>query len=359
MRKYVRNFESFKNSKKLELVNEELLGGILNFIKGVWKKASAAIKKLSGFDDIKKYISDNLLNSKNPESVFSATLKEYNAKASFNDQDCFDLVSKVIDPDDSALGTSTLKGLYDLSEDENTKKELQFLFETSRNNTIVKFKYGGGPKFEFGRPLPTPAIKPELKTGKAIQRTSDGKGFVDQNHLPDVKKLIATLTDDKKKAAMMNWFNNIFLKFINDDIMRLENPNGESNDNSEFKVGDNVIYKRDKFDQVEWDSIPEDEKLKPGEGKMKELQEEKIGIKIISKIEGDVISFEGADFTKKLSDLISKVEGDINKSDEANEVSQKLGKIKDDPDKMKIVGDVVDALEDPSKTEEIKKIIGE
>ena len=44
--KYVKSFESHRNSKKLEPINEELLGGIMNFFKGLWAKAMEELKKL-------------------------------------------------------------------------------------------------------------------------------------------------------------------------------------------------------------------------------------------------------------------------------------------------------------------------
>ena len=50
----------------------------------------------------------------------------------------------------------------------------------------------------------------------------------------------------------------------------------------EYKLGDNVIYKRGKFNEESWKKITDDDKKKPNEGPMKDLQDkEEIGIKAI------------------------------------------------------------------------------
>jgi len=43
---YVRKFESFRNYKGLQPINEELLAGVLNFFKNLWNKATEELKKL-------------------------------------------------------------------------------------------------------------------------------------------------------------------------------------------------------------------------------------------------------------------------------------------------------------------------
>jgi predicted HAD superfamily phosphohydrolase len=93
---------------------------------------------------------------------------------------------------------------------------------------------------------------------------------------------------------------------------------------------------------------------------MKELQAEEIGIKKISKIEGDKISFEGADFTKEKGDLLMKVEAE--KAEGQDELVKKLGDMKSKkPEDIAKVGKFVDFISDEAnkdKVAEIEKIIG-
>jgi hypothetical protein len=128
----------------------------------------------------------------------------------------------------------------------------------------------------------------------------------------------------------------------------------------EYKVGDNVIYKRGKFNEESWKKITDDDKKKPNEGPMKDLiDKEEIGIKKISKIEGDKVSFEEADFTKTMADILGKVEGQVEGEED---LQKKLGDLKDKPEELKKVSKYVDFMSDEknkAKAAEIEKIIGE
>jgi hypothetical protein len=135
---------------------------------------------------------------------------------------------------------------------------------------------------------------------------------------------------------------------------------------SELKVGDTVVYKRSKFDEAKWKNAKiegttikqEDLDKNPV---IKELEDaEGIGIKKISKIEGDKISFEGADFTKTKEDVLITIEGVQAEGQE--ELVKKLGEIKTKkPEDIKKVSDFVDFISDEKnkdKVVEIDKIIG-
>ena len=314
-KKYIKNFESFKDLKNAEPVNEELLGALVNFLKGIFKKAQDKIKKLASFDDIKKYFQTDLFGVKSAESLFSGVFKEYNAKPQFNDQDCFDMVSKIIDPDDSVLSTKSIQDFIVGFEDEHLKKEVQYELESVRNKTLIFFQYGAGSakSFVVGKALPVPAIKPDLKSGKAIQRTPDGKGFVDQTHLPQLKKVIAGLTDDKKKMAVMNWVNNVLVKkmleFSNaitqEEVDQFAGA-GETKEDTDVLgsygvkeekelVGKDIYYMMDKYDT----KAPNKEFV--GKGKVSEYDETK-GFSIETE--------KGSKFDKPVDKLLSKVEAE-------------------------------------------------
>jgi len=313
--KYIKKFESFKNSNA-EPVNEEaIFGKILDFLKGIFKKAQDKIKKMTSFEDIKKYFQTELFGVKSSESLFAGVFKEYNAKPQFNDQDCFDIISKIIDPDDGVLSTKSIQEFIAGFDDEKLKKEVQYELESVRNKTLVFFQYGAGSakSFVVGKALPVPAIKPELKSGKAVQRTADAKGFVDQAHLPQLKKLIAGLTDDKKKMAVMNWVNNVMVKkmyeFVNaiteEEVNKFAGV-GEVGDDTDVLgsygvkeekelVGKDIYYMMDGYDA----KAPKKELI--GKGKVTAFDETK-GFSI----ETD----KGSKFDKPVDKLLSKVEAE-------------------------------------------------
>ena len=265
-KKYVKNYESFRNDKA-EPVNEELLGAIVNFLKGLWKKAAAKMKEIgNNWEELAKYQKETLFDLTDADSFFAPIWKEYNAKPQFNDQDCFDLISKMIDPDDSPLSQKSIADLVAQLQGEDNKKFNQVSLELVRNRTLAFFQYGGAAAKAWVplQKLATPAIKPDLKTGKAIQRTPDNKGFVDQTHLPLLKKLIAPLTDDKKKGAVINWVKTVFITKLQeitdtltiDDIKKY--TGSAKDDTSVFGsygakdenelVGKDVYYKMEAFD---------------------------------------------------------------------------------------------------------------
>ena len=313
-KKYIKKFESFKNSNA-EPVNEELLGlgKLFDFLKGIFKKAQDKIKKMTSFDDIKKYFQTDLLSVKSSESLFSGVFKEYNAKPQFNDQDCFDFISKLIDPDDSVLSNKSVQDFISGITDEKFKKEVQYELEVPRNKALVFFQYGAGSakSFVVGKALPVPAIKPDLKSGKAIQRTPDGKGFVDQTHLPQLKKVIAGLTDDKKKMAVMNWVNNVLVKKIyefhnaitQEEVDKFSGAGAEEvgvlgsygvKEEKEL-VGKDIYYMMDKYDA----KAPNKEYV--GKGKVTAFDEKK-GLSIETE--------KGSKFDKQVDKLLSKVEAE-------------------------------------------------
>lgn len=440
-KKYIKTFESFKNSENEEQVNEELFGlatKLFGFLKGIFKKAQDKIKKLPSFEDIKKYFETDLFNIKSAESIFSGVFQEYNKKQQFNDQDCFDFISKLIDPETSVISNNSIQEFVAGFDDEKLKKEIQYDIEVPRNKALSFFKYGGtiADSFVVGKALPVPAIKPELKSGKAIQRTADGKGFVEPNtHLPQLKKLIAGLTDDKKKVAVMNWVNNVLVKklweFSNaiteEEVDKFSGAGAEEvgvlgsygvKEEKEL-VGKDIYYMMDGYDA----KAPKKELV--GKGKVTAFDEtkgfsietekgtkfDKNVDKLLSKVEaekllgvkeGDVMDYarvkklyddktevyyllpgvdktsydpkkkpeeqteivdrglmisvddqnndksikfekDGKTIERSYDDIVGFV-GDQEKSEEAQEVAKKLGEIKDDPKKMKYVGDYTDFI---------------
>jgi hypothetical protein len=368
--KYVKSFESHKNSKKQEPVNEELLGGVINFFKNLWNKAVAELEKLGDKpkqEDITNWISKNTLNPADDSYMFKQQMDDFKKKPEANDQDCLTLVDGILNPETGALGKQGLQPMMDTLNKKYPPKQgetmhwipadTQYVFQVIRNKAIVQYKFAGGPA--DGKVDPK-KINVDLK---------------DVIHLPEFKKLLTAAVDGKKKKEVtITWVEkNLIPQLVKfeqaitgDELDKnLEakkitfTGTGEGEVAADYKVGDTVVYKREKFVQEEWDKITDDEKKKPNEGKMKELQAEQIGIKKISKIEGDKISFEGADFTKTMADLIMKSEVE---AEGQEDLVKKLGELKTkSPENIKKVGSYVDFISDEAnkdKVAEIDKIIG-
>jgi hypothetical protein len=365
--KYVKSFESHRNSKKLEPINEELLGGIMNFFKGLWTKAMEELKKLGEDPDtteVKDWIADNPFNPSDNNYLFKNVMDEFKKKPEANDQDALTLVDSILNPETGVLGKQGLAPLY-----ENLKKAFppqegepassqyatfEYFFNTIRTKAIIQYKFAAS-------------------TDGKVDPKKMNIDLKDMTHLPDVKKLLTAATDGKKKKdAIINWCEKTLFpqldKFadaitedeVNKNLESRKIPVPEAGPEGGYKVGDNVIYKREKFDQAKWDELTDDDKKKPNEGKMKELQAEAIGIKKISKIEGDKVSFEGADFTKTMADILMKTE-EV-KAEGQEDLVKKLGDLKTkDPESIKKVGSYVDFISDEAnkdKVAEIDKIIG-
>ena len=367
--KYVKSFESHRNSKNLEPINEELLGGIINFFKGLWTKAMEELKKLGEDPDtteVKDWIADNPFNPADNNYLFKNVMDEFKKKpdADINDQSALTLVDSILNPETGVLGKQglaplyeTLKKAYPPQGGEPASSQyatFEYFFNTIRTKAIVQYKFAASTD---GKVDPK-KINIDLK---------------DMTHLPDVKKLLTAATDGKKKKdAIVNWCEKTLFpqldKFadaitedeVNKYLETKKIPVPEAGPEGGYKVGDNVVYKREKFDQAKWDALTDDDKKKPNEGKMKELQAEAIGIKKISKIEGDKVSFEGADFTKTMGDILMKTE-EV-KAEGQEDLVKKLGDLKTkNPENIKKVGTFVDFISDEAnkdKVAEIDKIIG-
>ena len=369
--KYVKSFESHRKSKVVEPVNEELLGGVINFFKNMWGKAVEEIKKLGknpSPEQVEEWIDKNPLNPTDDSYLLKGVMDEFAKKPEANEQDCLDLVKNILDPQLGSLGKQGLQTLYDglikaFGKDAPTLDIVKFLMESIRNRAIKDYKYAGGP---------------DLKVVANQESKVDDKKIIvdmkDTTHLPEFKKIILTAQQDNKKRKQLaiDWVNKTlvprldkYLSEIKEEDMKayIESVGKkvpEAGPEGGYKVGDNVVYKREKFDQAKWDALTDDDKKKPNEGKMKELQAEAIGIKKISKIEGDKISFEGAEFTKTMGDILMKTEEA--KAEGQDDLVKKLSDMKTKkPEDIKKVGSFVDFISDDKnkdKVAEIDKIIG-
>jgi len=381
--KHLRGYEKFKESRKisenLNPVNEEifgkLFGGLKELFGKIWDQAVAGMKKQLGKnpepEKIKGYLDQNILDPNKPTFIFKAVVGKdspFFKAPTANDQSCIELIGKILDPVSGGLGSGPEGGLQQLYDDllKNFGKEtptvdiVKYYLETIRNRAIKDYKYAKGPDLKVGKP---PVINP-----KDINFI-----LTDLTHLPDLKKILTTAKDDKiKRQVTLDWVNKTFLvrldKYLseikNEDVDKYIESIGkevpEAGPEGGYKVGDTVVYKREKFDEAKWGALTDDDKKKPEEGKMKELQVNEIGIKKISKIEGDKISFEGAEFTKTMGDILMKVEA---KAEGQDDLVNTLKDVKTkNPEAIKKIDNIAKMYQEPDKNKdkiaEIDKLIG-
>ncbi len=351
--KHLRNFDKFKKSN----VNEELLGGLMNWFKNMWNKA---VKDLEGLEDdpnkIKEWVINNALNPKDDTNVFSQVLKDFQKKDKANDQDCLTLIDNLLDPETGSLGKQGIGVLLSNKALQGEKLKakrvmLEYIVTTARNQTIAKIKFAGGPK-----------------DGK-IDPKKKNIDLKDTNHLPDLKKiLIAQKTDEKKKKdETIKWVNVTFIPMIQnfvkaikeDDIRAALTKQGIELSGGDYKEGDSVIYLLKDKTKEEWDKLTDDQKKLTAEAPANTI----VGVHKIEKIEGDNVTLLDKDdkptIVKTKEDIIGKSE--VEKGPNAQDLAKKLGDIKTDEDKMKKVSSYVDFMNDAAnkdKIAEIDKIIG-
>lgn len=378
--KYIRTYESYKSPKnwdKLEPINEEIFGKIVDFFKGLWKKTTDDMKKALGDNPSAKKVEDwverNIFNPADDNYIFKSIIDEFNKKPSANDQDCLDLVKNILDPETGALGQQGIQPLYDnmlaaYGKDAAILDIVKFYIEYIRNKAIKDYKYAGGP---------------DLKIDPKVPAKVDPKKIIidmkDTTHLPDFKKILLTAAQDdkKRKQLALDWVNKTLVvrlqKYLEvpqtEALERYLQAAGkempEEGPEGGYKAGDTVIYKRTKFNEDEWKKVTDEDKKKPEEGIMKDLEDkEMIGIKQIKEVKGDDVIFEkedGTTFTKKISDLLGAIEGA--KAEGQEELVKKLGEIKSKkPDDIKKVSSYVDFISDEKnkdKVAEIDKIMSE
>lgn len=91
-----------------------------------------------------------------------------------------------------------------------------------------------------------------------------------------------------------------------EDKMRKLNKESKGGE-SDFKVGDTVIYKRKKFDQKTWLKVDPENRSNINNKAIKSMIEnDMVGVKKISSMKGNSVSFEDAKFTKRPKDLLVK-----------------------------------------------------
>jgi hypothetical protein len=333
--KYIKKYESFKKNRS-EKVNEEFLGSLIGGIKNLFKKSQERSNKAKGGKEVEA-IYQKYLNMITTELAKTAQIDLNVAAASKGDLP-------------AAAGATTNDANAKLAVD-TLKKKKAVMDQIVQKLKGTALKEMDAVLTKFGGAAANPQLKIIIDTKK------------DQFEMDYLNAQIGYLdkAGDKTMVAAISKERDALSKSIEADFKDFDTAKPVI-----YAVGDTVIYKRDAFkdaNKEKWDSLTDDDKKKPTEGKIKELETaEAIGIKKISKIEGDKVSFEGVtSFTKLKSDILMKIEAE-EKAGVQEELQKKLGALKEKPEELKKVSKVVDFMSDEknaAKVEEIEKIIGE
>ena len=404
--KYIKKYESFKK-QNAEPVNEEFLGKLIGGIKGLFKKAQERSNKAKGGKEVEviyqKYLTMitselaktaqidlNVMAASKGDlpAAAGATTNDANAKLAVDTLKKKKVVMDQIVQKIKAMALKEMDAILTKFGGAAANPQLKIIIDTKKDqfemdylNAKIAYLDKAGDKTMVAaiskeRDALSKSIEDDFKdfdTAKAVtyavgdeviyllkdkkpeeydktKKPEDQKAIVGVHKIAELDGDNFTLEDEKGEPT---------IKTTGKEIMgKVEG--GEPAE--EYKVGDNVIYKRGKFNEESWKKITDDDKKKPNEGPMKDLQDnEEIGIKKISKIEGDKVSFEDADFTKTMADILGKTEGGAQVEGQ-EDLQKKLGEMKSKPEELKKVSKYVDFMSDEknaAKVEEIEKIIGE
>ena len=402
--KYIKKYETFKNENS-EPVNEEFLGKLIGGIKNLFKKAQERSNKAKGGKEVEviyqKYltmITSELAKTAQIDlnvaaaskgdlpAAAGATTNDANAKLAVDTLKKKKAVMDQIVQKIKAMALKEMDAILTKFGGAAANPQLKIIIDTKKDqfemdylNAQIAYLDKAGDKtmvatISKDRDALSKKIEGEFAdfdTAKAVtyavgdeviyllkdkkpeeydktKKPEDQKAIVGVHKIAELDGDNFTLEDEKGEPT---------IKKTGKEIMgKVEG----SKPAEEYKISDNVIYKRGKFNEESWKKITDDDKKKPNEGPMKDLQDkEEIGIKKISKIEGDKVSFEDADFTKTMADILGKIEGQVEGEED---LQKKLVELKDKPEELKKVSKYVDFMSDEknkAKAEEIEKIIGE
>ena len=324
--KHIRKFESYRNNKNV--VNEEFLFGLMGKLFG---KIKERINKTKGGKEL--------------ETAYQKWLKIVNdgvAKLGITELNILNASADKSGEKPGPKDDAKSKALRDLLNKNKAKIE-QVIAEAQKGAEVemngILDKMGGAQK--------NPQLGILIKS-KLIQFKID---------VLNAQVAAFNSVGDAASAANIQKESDVESKKVEDTL-----KNFDTAKSVEFKIGDTVIYKRDLFkepEQAEWDKLTDDDKKKPNEGVVKKLMDDKkIGMMKISKIEGDKISFQdkdGKEFTKTAGDILMKVEAGA-EGDESKKTAETLSKIKGDEEKMKQVNTYAEFIQKPENKDKIEQV---
>ena len=324
--KYIKNFNDHK-------VNEEFLGGVLDFLKNMWGKATEEIKKLGAnpsMDQLQDWLEKNSFNRTSTNFLFKKEIETFSKNTESNPEACLKLITDMLD----MMGENNMNEFYTsllkvFGKNLAPIETIKYYFRTARANFIKDFKFLGVDA-----------------TGKIDVAKINTDVNTDTTHLPELKKILKPIATDNKKCrdATLNWVNGTvvprLLKYVQDikpaDVeayLKTKNIEAVKTD-TDLKVGDIVTWKSKQGEDVR---------------------------KPILKIEEDTLTFEdkeGKEFTKLKSEVVKvKEDGEVKPEDLTNTLKDMKAK---KPENIAKVSNFAKFLSDEANAEkvaEIEKII--
>lgn len=339
--KYIKSYTTYKDIR----INEEFVGkSIKGSLSNLFQAFLTPFKDLSG--NIKKYFNEN-----DPNSIKSVILNTLNK--------AIDSAQKMI-RDNSMNDTKSVLGIFDQFKSE--------LIEISNGigpdfKSAITDKYKSSAAYEIAKAILLGNKQANWKGIVGII-SDDNYKYSSKNYIDLINKSIDGKPDDQQvkisKDVAFKFFDDfqkdislqIDKELTKDEITKIYNDAKEKlganksldyNKIKEFfdkKV--KVLYKRDGYE----------------DGKQPEDQKEKVGAKLIDKLDNNGNVFfkddSGNEFKKSYSDILGPALDDNEKVQK--DLSVKLGKLKVNTDKMKIVDDFVNILGDNNRQKDLQDI---
>jgi hypothetical protein len=349
---------------EFEPVNEELLGGLVNFFKTLFKKMNDEITRLENDPNkIRDYVVNTMLNYKSPNSLFKTEYDNFvkntkNIKDQAGQIDAVkNFINEILGPKNGVLGEAGINKLFaDKSmQGEKIKPKriaIQFILNTAKAAVTKAIVYN--PKDQkFGRNEAGQFIDKTILKGIKDVLPKDTKTPV---NLPNVQKWIET---------------NIFIAMQNAAKAVTEDQIREAQQKGGVKVeeGDTAMtYDRLKefFDDKKEVIYLLKDKTKEQYDKTKapEDQPDVVGVKPIAELKPedgeDAVVFLNKDgqpvIKKSYEDIIGPAKEKTG-TDVEQKLKDSLGKLKANPEAIGNILKISDILNDPNKKADADKIL--
>lgn len=340
----------FHQTINVEPINEELLGGLVNFFKGLWKKLSAELEKIDNDpNNIKEFVANQILNPTSNNSIFKNELVKFRANKTLNDQAIFDFMTEIFDKTTGVLGVQGIGNLFNTTSLKGEKMKgkrlaVEYIINTTRDYMIKKLKFD------------------QKKDNSTIRKR--GK-FVDTNWLGPLKAQIA----DPNKIdvnKVVTWItNNVFADMqkyamsLREDAIREAVKKGGGDLSASGMTYDKLKEFFDKKTPVIY--------LRKGKtiddynaNKKTEEQKDTVGVKVINAIDDQntdkSVTFLDEEGQPTIRKSYAEIIGPAEKTDN-QDLKDKLGKIANDKEKMTTVSKFVDFMNNPENKAKIEDLL--
>lgn len=341
----------FHQTINAEPINEELLGGLVNFFKGLWKKLSAELEKIDNDpNNIKEFVANQILNPTSNNSIFKNELAKFRANKTLNDQAIFDFMTEIFDKTTGVLGVQGIGNLFNTPALKGEKMKgkrlaVEYIINTTSDYMIKKLKFD------------------QKKDNSTIRKR--GK-FVDTNWLGPLKAQIADPNKIEVNKVVTWITNNVFADMqkyamsLREDAIREAVKKGGGDLSASDMTYDKLKEFFDKKTPVIYlrkgKTIDEyNEKIKPEE------QKDVVGVKVINALDDQntdkSVTFLDENGQPTIRKSYAEIIGPAEKTADNQDLKDKLGKIANDKEKMTTISKFVDFMNNPENKDKIDNLL--